>query len=165
MPITTITTPPPAPQRSDPTTFSDRSDAWLAYTEDELVPGINTVATEINAMVAGIDADAATATAQAVIATDAATAADASADAAAVSEAATLGYKNTASAAAVAADASADAAALSQAAAHDSELAAAASAASIAGGPVTSVNGQTGIVTIEAGTDPTALLYYSLIWS
>jgi hypothetical protein len=52
-----------------------------------------------------------------------------------------------ASASAIAADASADAAALSAIAADASADAAAASAASIAGGPVASVNGMTGVVT------------------
>lgn len=62
-----------------------------------------------------------------------------------------------AAASAVAADASADAAAASAVAADASADAAAASAASIAGGPVTSVNGMTGVVTgLATASDITA---------
>ena len=106
-----------------------------------------------------------------------ATAADASADAAAASQLAAADSQTAAAASAVAADASADAAAASAASVADSEAAAAASAlaadasadaaaasvASISGGPVTSVNGMTGVVTGLATADSVAAKQDTLV--
>lgn len=44
-----LTAPPPAPSRTDPTTFADRGDAWLAWQEDTLVPELNALETAVSA--------------------------------------------------------------------------------------------------------------------
>lgn len=49
---TYLTTLPPAPQRTEPTTFADRADAWVTAIETVFTPEINTIITEINAAAA-----------------------------------------------------------------------------------------------------------------
>lgn len=44
-----ITTPPTAPSRTDPTTFPNRADAWVAWQETSLVPQINALEATVNA--------------------------------------------------------------------------------------------------------------------
>ena len=58
-----ITTPPTAPSRTDPTTFPDRADAWVAWQETSLVPQINALEANVNAREASAVAAANTATA------------------------------------------------------------------------------------------------------
>lgn len=73
--MTTITALPPAPSRTDPATFSDKSDALLGAL-DQFVTETNTVASEVNANAVSAAADAAATAADAI-----ATAADAAATA------------------------------------------------------------------------------------
>lgn len=60
--MTTITTPPTAPSRSDRSTHDARTDAWILWEETQLVPQLNAVVTEINnnAIIAANGAAAAT---------------------------------------------------------------------------------------------------------
>lgn len=73
--MTTITALPPAPSRTDPDTFSSKSDALLGAL-DQFVTETNTVAGEVNANAASAAADAISTAADAI-----ATAADAAATA------------------------------------------------------------------------------------
>lgn len=73
--MTTITALPPAPSRTDPDTFSAKSDALLGAL-DQFVTETNTVASEVNANAVSAAADAAATAADAI-----ATAADAAATA------------------------------------------------------------------------------------
>jgi len=64
MTISNIDTLPPAPQRSDPTTFPAKADAMMSALVT-FVPEMNAAITGINAAQVACDADAATATAAA----------------------------------------------------------------------------------------------------
>lgn len=148
---TAITSAPAVPDSSvaEPT-FDSQFEAFLSYLKNTLVGGINAALTNVynNAVIAVNEATAAassanTATTQAGIATTKAgeTEADAIATAAdrvqtGLDRVAAAGSASTAVAAALSASDDADAVA--------------AGLASIAGGPVASINGQTGIVTIAA---------------
>ena len=50
-----IATPPDAPLRSDPTTFAAKREAWLAWEEDDLFPGLNTAVAYVDDGVAWVD--------------------------------------------------------------------------------------------------------------
>ncbi len=97
IPVITTVVPalPAAPQRSDPSTFETRSDAWLDAVETELEPALNALATEINAASAAIDAVIATIDADAAAAAASESAAAASASAAASSSGAPMWVSGT----------------------------------------------------------------------
>jgi len=67
--MTTLTSLPPAPQRSNPSTFATLADAWVSALETTFTPQMNLIIPEINALATSADVDAATATTQANIAT------------------------------------------------------------------------------------------------
>jgi len=66
--MTTLTALPPAPQRSNPSTFATLADAWVSALEDTFTPEMNLIIPEINALATSADTDATTATTQAGIA-------------------------------------------------------------------------------------------------
>jgi len=66
--MTTLTALPPAPQRSNPSTFATLADAWVSALEDTFTPEMNLIIPEINALATSADVDATTATTQAGIA-------------------------------------------------------------------------------------------------
>jgi hypothetical protein len=141
MAITTVLVPPS--RGSAPDTFSAQADAFLTQ--------LPTWTTEANALATAVNADGSTATTQAGIATTKASEALASASAAAVSAGAANTSAGTASTQAGTATTQAGIATTQAGIATTKAAEAAASAASIAGGPVTSVNGLTGVVTLPTG--------------
>lgn len=162
--MTTITALPPAPSRTDPATFSDKSDALLGAL-DTFVTETNTVAGECVTNAATATTQAGIATTQAGLATSngaaqvalattqANNAANSASTATTQAGIATTQANNAANSASTAttqagiATTQAGIATTKAGEANASAIAAAASAASIAGGPVASVNGMTGIVT------------------
>jgi len=141
--MTTISTLPDAPSRTDPSTFSDKSDALLGAL-DQFVTETNTVAAEV---VANRDLASGYATNADGSATDAAgsaSAASASAIAAAGSASAASGSATTAAGSVVSAQAILDAV-----------------EAALVDGPVLSVNGMNGVVVIPPAP-PGASIYTAL---
>lgn len=144
--MTTITALPPAPSRGDPSTFSAKSDALLGAL-DTFVTETNAVALEASASAASASSYSGTASSNATTATTQAGIATTQAGIATTKASDASGYATTASGHATTATTQAGIATTKAGEANASAIAAAASAASISGGPVTSVNGMTGIVT------------------
>lgn len=144
--MTTITTLPDAPSRTDPATFSTKSDALLGALAT-FVSETNTVAGECVTNAATATTKAGEAVISAAAAAASAVTANTKAGEASVSASSASGSAGTANTKAGEASASAIAAAASAVTANTKAGEAAASAASIAGGPVASVNGRTGVVT------------------
>lgn len=144
--MTTITTLPDAPSRTDPATFSTKSDALLGALAT-FVSETNTVAGECVTNAATATTKAGEAVISAAAAAASAATANTKAGEASVSASSASGSAGTANTKAGEASASAIAAAASAVTANTKAGEAAASAASIAGGPVASVNGRTGVVT------------------
>lgn len=144
--MTTITTLPDAPSRTDPATFSTKSDALLGALAT-FVSETNTVAGECVTNAATATTKAGEAVISAAAAAASAVTANTKAGEASVSASAASGSAGTANTKAGEASASAIAAAASAVTANTKAGEAAASVASIAGGPVASVNGRTGVVT------------------
>lgn len=144
--MTTITTLPDAPSRTDPATFSTKSDALLGALAT-FVSETNTVAGECVTNAATATTKAGEASTSASSASTSASTATTQAGNASTSASSASSSASTATTQAGIATTQASNAASSATNANNSAIAAAASAASIAGGPVVSVNGRTGIVT------------------
>ena len=82
MPLTPF---PPAPSRSDPLSFADKGDAWLAHFEAPFIAEFNAAQAEVNSKEASAGVSASTATQAANTSTEQANLANAFAQAAAVS--------------------------------------------------------------------------------
>lgn len=144
--MTTITTLPDAPSRTDPATFSTKSDALLGALAT-FVSETNTVAGECVTNAATATTKAGEAVISAAAAAASAATANTKAGEASVSASSASGSAGTANTKAGEASASAIAAAASAVTANTKAGEAAAIVATIAGGPVASVNGRTGVVT------------------
>lgn len=138
MTISTLPTPPS--RADDPSNFSSKSDALLG--------GLPAFVTEANALQTDVNAKQATASAAATTATTQATNASTSATNAASSATTASTAATTATTQATTATTQAGIATTQAGISTAAASAAASSAASIAGGPVTSVNGKTGIAVL-----------------
>lgn len=139
----TLTPPPPAPRIADPTTFEERADARMAW-QDVNVAEMTALAADVTTKQKTASAAASTATTKAGEASESAEVAEGAARTATTKASQALESAEAAAGAASAASSAASTATEKAAAASESAESAAALIASIAGGPVASVNGKPG---------------------
>lgn len=148
--MTTVTPlPTPVPSRQDPANFATRADEFLSALPT-FGTELNLVAGEVNTNASDASTAATTATTQAGIATNAANTATTQAGIATTAATNADTSRSQSETAALAAEGYRDEAALSALSASNDAAATAALLDSIAGGPVASINGETGVVTLDA---------------